>query len=72
MLASLSLSGFPITPTFIGEDLLLGKIDEHQFVLLGLTALSLILDGLVVFRIYARLFLGPNEKGYHEVAFRSS
>lgn len=72
MLASLSLSGFPITPTFIGEDLLLGKIDEQQFVLLGFTALSLILDGLVVFRIYARLFLGPNEKGYHEVAYRSS
>ncbi|MBK6994188.1 MAG: hypothetical protein IPH31_04435 [Lewinellaceae bacterium] len=72
MLAALSLSGFPITPTFIGEDLLLGKIDEHQFLLLGFTALSLILDGLVVFRIYARLFLGPNEKGYHEVAFRSS
>lgn len=72
MLAALSLSGFPITPTFIGEDLLLGKIDEHQLFLLLCTALSLIMDGLVVFRIYARLFLGPNEKGYHEVAYRSS
>jgi hypothetical protein len=28
------------------------------------------MDGLVVFRIYARLFLGPNEKGYHEVAYQ--
>ena len=72
MLAALSLSGFPITPTFIGEDLLLGKIDEHQFALLSFTALSLIMDGLVVFRIYGRLFLGPNHKGYHEVAYRSS
>ena len=72
MLAALSLSGFPITPTFIGEDLLLGKIDQNQFFLLACTALSLIMDGLVVFRIYARLFLGPNEKGYHEVAYRSS
>lgn len=72
MLASLGLSGFPITPTFIGEDLLLGKIGERQLVLLSFTALSLILDGLVTFRIYARLFLGPNTKGYHEVAFRSS
>lgn len=72
MLAALSLSGFPITPTFIGEDLLLGKIDEHQFFLLSCTALSLIMDGLVVFRVYARLFLGPNEQGYHEVAYRSS
>ena len=72
MVAALSLSGFPITPTFIGEDLLLGKIDEHQFALLGFSALSLIMDGLVVFRIYARLFLGPNQQGYHEVAYRSS
>ncbi|MFN0033867.1 MAG: proton-conducting transporter membrane subunit [Saprospiraceae bacterium] len=72
VLACLGLSGFPITPTFIGEDLLLGNIEDHQFSLLALTALSLILDGLAVFRIYARLFLGPNEKGYHEVAFRSS
>ena len=51
MLASPGLSGFPITPTFIGEDLLLGKIGDHQFLLLGFTALSLILDGLAVFRI---------------------
>jgi NADH:ubiquinone oxidoreductase subunit 5 (subunit L)/multisubunit Na+/H+ antiporter MnhA subunit len=72
VLACLGMSGFPITPTFIGEDLLLGKIDETQLALLGFTALSLILDGLAVFRIYARLFLGPNEKGYHEVAFKSS
>ncbi|MDX1909999.1 MAG: proton-conducting transporter membrane subunit [Saprospiraceae bacterium] len=72
VLACLGLSGFPITPTFIGEDLLLGNIDEHQFFLLGFTALSLILDGLAVFRIYARLFLGPNLNGYHEVAYKSS
>jgi NADH:ubiquinone oxidoreductase subunit 5 (subunit L)/multisubunit Na+/H+ antiporter MnhA subunit len=72
VLACLGLSGFPITPTFIGEDLLLGNIDENQFFLLGFTALSLILDGLAVFRMYARLFLGPNASGYHEVAFKSS
>lgn len=72
LLASLGLSGFPITPTFIGEDLILGHIHENQFILLALICLSLILDGLAIFRIYARLFLGPHQKINHEVAFRSS
>ncbi len=72
MLACLGLSGFPITPTFIGEDLLLGNIQENQFLLIVLTAFNLIVDGLVIFRIYARVFLGVHEKTYHETAHRSS
>lgn len=72
MLACLGLAGFPITPTFIGEDLMLGHIYENQFVLLFLIVMNLILDGLVIFRIYSRLFLGLHKKGYHEVAYRSS
>jgi formate hydrogenlyase subunit 3/multisubunit Na+/H+ antiporter MnhD subunit len=59
-IASLGLSGFPITPTFIGEDLILGHIRENQVLLTVLTASNLIIDGLAIFRIYARLFLGPN------------
>jgi NADH-quinone oxidoreductase subunit L len=72
LIASLGLAGFPITPTFIGEDFIIGHIHENQFTLTALTALSLILDGLAIFRIYSRLFLGPHEKGYHETAYRSS
>lgn len=71
-LACLGLSGFPITPTFIGEDLMLGHIHENQYPLLAMLVLNIILDGLVIFRIYSRLFLGPHTKGYHEVAYRSS
>lgn len=70
--AALGLAGFPITPTFIGEDLMLGHIHENQVPLLVLIVLNIILDGLVIFRIYSRLFLGRHEKGYHEVAYRSS
>jgi len=72
LLASLGLAGFPITPTFIGEDLIIGHIHENQLTLTALTALNFILDGLTIFRIYARVFLGPHENGYHEVAYRSS
>ncbi|HND88252.1 MAG TPA: proton-conducting transporter membrane subunit, partial [Saprospiraceae bacterium] len=68
LIACLGLAGFPITPTFIGEDLLLGHIHDNQIALTVLTALGLLLDGIVVFRLYGRLFLGPHERGYHEVA----
>lgn len=72
MLACLGLAGFPATPTFIGEDMMLGHMHENQFPLVILIVLNLILDGLVIFRIYSRLFLGQHKKGYHEVAYRSS
>jgi hypothetical protein len=72
VIACLGLAGFPITPTFIGEDLMLGHIHENQIPLLVLIVLNLILDGLVIFRIYARLFLGQHKKGYHEFSYRSS
>lgn len=72
LIACLCLSGFPISPTFIGEDLLFSHIHEDQYLLTGAMAMALILDGLVIFRLYGRLFLGPHERGYHEVAYRSS
>jgi NADH-quinone oxidoreductase subunit L len=72
IIACLGISGFPITPTFVGEDLMLGHISENQFSLLGFLILSLILDGLVVYRIYSRLFLGQHKSDYHDFAYRSS
>jgi formate hydrogenlyase subunit 3/multisubunit Na+/H+ antiporter MnhD subunit len=72
LLACLGLAGFPITPTFIGEDLLFSHIEEHQFALAALASLSFIIDGIALIRIYSRVFLGPHYKTYHEVAKRSS
>lgn len=72
LIACLGLSGFPITPTFIGEDLILGHLHENQIGLTLLISLILILDGLAIYRIYARLFLGPHGGAYHESAYRSS
>lgn len=72
LLACLGLAGFPITPTFIGEDLIIGHIRENQVTLTIFTALNLILAGLTVYRIFVRVFWGPHDKGYHEVAYRSS
>ncbi|MFZ5553695.1 MAG: proton-conducting transporter membrane subunit [Bacteroidota bacterium] len=72
LLACLGLSGFPITPAFIGEDLIFSHVHEKQWLLAFFIAVSLILDGLAIIRIYARVFMGPHVKNYHEVAFRSS
>lgn len=72
LIAGLALTGFPITPTFIGEDLIFSHIHEDQWLLAGIISISFILDGLSMIRIYSRVFLGPHDKNYHEVAFRSS
>ncbi len=72
LLAALGLAGFPITPTFLGEDLIYSHIHPDQLVLAFLVAMSFVLNGLALVRIYARVFLGPHVKTYHEVAYRSA
>lgn len=72
LLVCMALSGFPITPTFIGEDLIYSHIGENQAVLALIVSLSFIIDGLALIRIYSRLFLGAPIKRFHEVGFRSS
>jgi formate hydrogenlyase subunit 3/multisubunit Na+/H+ antiporter MnhD subunit len=66
------MAGFPITPTFIGEDLIFSHIHADQVVLAAIVALSFVLNGLALIRIYARVFLGPHVKTYHEIAYRSA
>jgi NADH-quinone oxidoreductase subunit L len=72
LLACLGLTGFPISPTFIGEDLIFSHIREDQFLLAFFTASSVIIDGIAVVRIYSRVFLGPHVKTNHESAYKSS
>jgi NADH-quinone oxidoreductase subunit L len=72
LICCLSVAGFPITPSFIGEDLIFSHIKEDQLALAFFVALSFIIDGLAIIRIYARLFLGPHVKSVYESAYRSS
>jgi NADH-quinone oxidoreductase subunit L len=72
LLCCLGVSGFPITPTFIGEDLMFSHIHEDQVILALFTSMSFIIDGLSIIRIYARVFLGPHVKSQYEMAYRSS
>jgi formate hydrogenlyase subunit 3/multisubunit Na+/H+ antiporter MnhD subunit len=72
LMACLGLAGFPITPTFIGEDLIFNHIHKNQFALASFIALCFIISGLALVRIYARIFMGPHVKSIYETAYRSS
>jgi NADH:ubiquinone oxidoreductase subunit 5 (subunit L)/multisubunit Na+/H+ antiporter MnhA subunit len=72
LLSALGLMGFPITMTFIGEDILYSHIRENQFLLALFAALSFIMGGVALIRIYARLFLGPHVKTYHGTSIREA
>jgi NADH-quinone oxidoreductase subunit L len=51
LLACLGVSGFPISPTFIKEDLVFTPIYGGQAILAFFVALSFIIDGLALIRI---------------------
>lgn len=72
LLSCLGIMGFPITPSFIGEDLIFSHIHEHQFIQAFAASTSYILAGISCIRIYARLFLGNHIKNYHETALKSA
>lgn len=72
LLAALGLMGFPISPTFIGVDLIFSHIHEEQYLLAFFNSVSFIIGGIALIRIYARLYLGPHIKNYHETALKSS
>lgn len=71
LLVALGISGFPITPTFVGEDLVFSHIHADQIMLAVVVSFSLIINGLASIRIYSRVFLGPHIKNYHGVSKRS-
>ena len=72
LICSLTMIGFPISPSFIGFDILFSDIQLNHYFVLIISALTFIFLELAVLRIYARVFLGPHVKNYHEVSKRSS
>ena len=72
LIACLGLAGFPITSTFIGEDILFSHVEYDQIFLAFYLALGFVISGIALIRMYARIFLGPHLKRYHAVAQRSS
>lgn len=52
--------GFPGSPTFVGEDLLLHGIIEHHPVVASVMLVATVLNGVALFRLIGRGFLGPD------------
>jgi NADH:ubiquinone oxidoreductase subunit 5 (subunit L)/multisubunit Na+/H+ antiporter MnhA subunit len=72
LLSCLGLGGFPITPTFVGVDLMFTHISAQQILMAMLIALNLLFLELALIRIYCRVFLGQHKKEYHPISFKSS
>lgn len=72
LLCSLGLMGFPVTTTFLGEDLLFMHIEKEQLLLASLISFNFILTGISLMRMYARIFMGPVNDPEITVARRSS
>ena len=72
LLCSLGLMGFPITTTFLGEDLLFMHIEKEQLLLASLISFNFILTGISLMRMYARIFMGPVSDPEIPVARRSA
>lgn len=72
LLAILAQMGFPISPSFVGEDLLYSHIHEDEWLMAFFSALSFVVGGIALIRVYARLFMGPHCKNYHHTPWRSA
>lgn len=57
-LCFLGLIGFPITPAFLGEDVLLFHVSHHFGGIVPLVAVSLVLNGIAAAGVFLRLCMG--------------
>jgi NADH:ubiquinone oxidoreductase subunit 4 (subunit M) len=62
LITALGISGFPISTSFFGEDLIFVHIHQDQYVLATITALVFVINGITVIRLYAKLFLGTHPR----------
>jgi len=72
LFTGLVMTGFPISPTFIGEDLIFSHIHPDQWWLASIVSIGFILDGLAILRIYSRLFLGIHSQDQGATPYQNS
>lgn len=72
LIAGLSFMAFPITPSFLGEELLLSTIPTEHLLNVALFGMGYVLSGITILRVFAKMFFGPHKKSYHEIAYRTS
>jgi hypothetical protein len=63
---------FPISPSFLAQDILLSLIPGSHAAQIMLFCLAYLIMGVSVMRLYTKVFFGPYKSSYHEIAYRSS
>jgi len=63
---------FPISPSFLGQDILLSLIPGSHVLQIALFGIAYLVMGVSIMRLYVKLFFGPYKTSYHEIAYRSS
>lgn len=71
-IVALIFMAFPISPSFLAQDIFLGTISGDRAVQIGLFCLSYLLVGVSIMRLYTKIFFGPHIASHHERAYRSS
>jgi hypothetical protein len=71
-IVSLLFMAFPISPSFLAQDILVSLIPESHAYLVVLFCLSYLLVGVSTIRLYTKVFFGPHKSSHHEIAYRSS
>jgi NADH:ubiquinone oxidoreductase subunit 5 (subunit L)/multisubunit Na+/H+ antiporter MnhA subunit len=72
LIACLGLIGFPISPLYIGIDLLLTYIESDQYLIMISVAFCLIFIEISLLRIYTRLFCGIPLNALEPISFKSA
>lgn len=71
-LVALLFMAFPISPSFLAQDILVSSIPESHAFQIVLFCLSYLLVGVSTVRLYTKVFFGPHKTSHHEIAYRSS
>lgn len=69
---SLLFMAFPISPSFVSQDILLSLIPIGNAFEIVLFCSSYLFVGVSVVRLYVKVFFGSHRLSYHEIAYRSS
>ena len=72
LVVSLLFMAFPISPSFLAQDILLSLIPENHAFQIALFCLSYLLVGVSTIRLYTKVFFWPHKTNHHEIAYRSS
>ncbi|HSW66423.1 MAG TPA: proton-conducting transporter membrane subunit [Bacillota bacterium] len=63
---------FPISSSFLAQDILLSFIPRNHALQILLFCLSYLIMGVSIMRLYTKVFFGPYKTSYHEIAYKSS